>query len=82
MKNPLPCVGFELQYSPQQRGCVENLAHALHSKSREFTFDVIQKVESGQEMLMLFSNKQGPTHQLLAEVRAVANWQRSTFELR
>lgn len=69
MKNPLPCVGFELQYSPLQRGCVENLAHALHPKSNEFTFDVIQEVQAGQEILILFSNKQGPTQQLLAAVK-------------
>lgn len=69
MKTPLPCVGFELQYSPLKRDCVENLAHALHPESSEFTFDVIQEVQSGQAILMLFSNKRNPTQQLLAEVK-------------
>ena len=69
MKNKVSCVGFELQYSPLKRDCVENLANALHLKTREYTFDVIQEVQPGNEILMLFSNKQGPTQQLRAKVK-------------
>lgn len=68
MNKPIPCVGFELLYSPLDRDCVENLAQSLHTRSNEFIFDVVQKVEQGQEMLMLFSNKHGPTEHLIAEV--------------
>ena len=56
MKNPIPCVGFALQYSPLQRKSVENFAHFLHSKIQKFKFDVIEAVEIGQNILMLFSN--------------------------
>ncbi len=68
MKNALLCVGFELQYSPLQRGCVDNLAQALHPKMSKFTFDVIKEVQPGQEILILFSNKLSPTQQLGAKV--------------
>jgi len=68
MQNLIPCVGFELQYSPLQRDSVENFAHSLHLKTSEFTFDVFQAVETGRDILMLFSNKQAPTQQIPAEV--------------
>ena len=68
MKTPLPCVGFELQYSPLKRDCAENLAHTLLPQSNEFTFDVIQEVQPEQEILILFSNKHSPTQRLLAKV--------------
>lgn len=54
MTNRIPCVGFELQYSPLERDCVENLAQSVHPKTHEFTFDVIQEVTQGQEILMFF----------------------------
>lgn len=81
MKNPLPCVGFELQYSPLERSCVENLANALHPKTSEFTFDVFQEVQPGQEILMLFSNKQTPTQQLLAEVKVCSKLAKDHFRI-
>jgi DNA-directed RNA polymerase subunit RPC12/RpoP len=68
MHNLIPCVGFELQYSPLQRDSVENFANSLHSNTSEFVFDVFQSVEVGKDILMLFSNKQEPTQQILAEV--------------
>jgi len=81
MTNTLPCVGFELHYSPLDRSCVENLAQTLHRKSSEFTFDVIQEVPAGQEILMLFSNKQGPTQQLLAVVQVCTKLAEAHFRV-
>lgn len=81
MKNPVPCVGFELQYSPLKRSCVENLAHALHPDTSKFTFDVFQEVPAGQEIRLLFSNKQGPTQQLLAEVKACHKLAKNHFRI-
>ena len=68
MTRTIICVGFELQYSPLHRDCVDNLAQSLHSITSEFCFDVIQAVSVGQEIIMLFSNKQIPTQHLLAQV--------------
>lgn len=81
MKNSVPCVGFELQYSPLDRRCVENLAQALHPKTNEFTFDVFQEVLAGQEIRLLFSNKQGPTQQLLAEVKVCRKLAKNHFRI-
>ncbi len=64
-----PCVGFGLQYSPIERACVDNLAQSLHNLTREYIFDVVQAVMPGQEIQVVFSNNQTPTHCLTAEVR-------------
>lgn len=68
MNNLIPCVGFELQYSPIDRDSVENFAITLHSTTNELVFDAFQKMEPGQDTLILFSNRTGPTQQLPAEV--------------
>lgn len=68
MKNMIPCVGFELLYSPLERDCLDNLAQSLHSRSSELSFDVVQEVKQGKEIFMLFSNKQGPTQHIQARV--------------
>jgi len=68
MKNLIPCVGFELQYSPLQRDSVDNLASSFITHMNELSFDVIKPVEAGQEILVLFSNKQIPTQQITADV--------------
>jgi len=81
MKKLLPCVGFELQYSPLERSCVDNLGQALHAKSSNFTFDAIKEVTEGSEIVILFSNKHGPTQQLCAKVEACLRLAEDHFRL-
>ncbi|MDH5647724.1 MAG: hypothetical protein OEZ01_17055 [Candidatus Heimdallarchaeota archaeon] len=68
MTKIIPCVGFELLYSPLDRDNMENIAHQIHSKSNRFIFDVVAELTTGQEVLILFSNQHGPTEHLYAEV--------------
>ncbi len=81
MKNMIPCVGFELQYSPLERDCVENLAYSLHKSSNKFRFDVTTELEDGQEVLMLFSNKKSPTQHLEARVISCEKMNKDHFRL-
>ena len=68
MSKPIPCVGFELLYSPVDRCYMENVASLVHSKSNRFIFNVVENLEKGQPILLSFSNNNGPTEYLQAEV--------------
>lgn len=64
----LPCVGFELHYSPFERDCIENLIHKIKPLTLEFSFDTHQPVDVGQHLLILFSNQHSPTEKLYGEI--------------
>lgn len=69
MNKPIPCVGFELLYSPVDRNFLENIAKLVHNMSNRFIFDVEERLTKGQEILIVFSNKNCPTEHLYAEVK-------------
>ena len=69
MNKSIPCVGFELLYSPVDRSHMDNLAHSVHRITNKFIFDVTVRQSIGQEIVILFSNNDGPTEHLYAEVK-------------
>ena len=68
MNKLIPCVGFELQYSPLDRDSLDNFAITLHGKINELVFEVFRAVEPGTDIIIMFSNKSGPSQQIPAEV--------------
>ena len=69
MNKPIPCVGFELLYSPIDRGYMDNFAQSVHCMTNKFIFDVTVQLSIGQEVVILFSNNDRPTENLYAEVK-------------
>lgn len=68
MLKRIPCVGFELNYSPFDRDCVENLLNLFGPQKTNLSFDVHQKVEPGQQLVIMFSNQYGPTEKLYGRI--------------
>ena len=63
-----PCVGFELQYSPLSRGCIENFADVICMTKISFRFDVTRPLETGRNIIVLFSNQHNPTQYLTMQI--------------
>ena len=81
MNKPIPCVGFELLYSPIDKDFVRNIAHSFHRITNQFIFNVVEELENGQEILILFSNSTGPTEQIPAKVKACRKLAEDHYQL-
>lgn len=82
MMKTYPCVGFELHYSPFERDCIENLAHQFISLTTHLGFDVRQPIAIHQKLVILFSNKLGPTEKLYGEIISCALIDNDTYRIR
>lgn len=78
----LPCVGFELNYSPFERDCVENLLQLLGSKHTTVAFDVHEEVEPNQQLVVLFSNQHKPTEKLYGKIIECRQINDDTYRVR
>lgn len=78
----LPCVGFELHYSPFERDCIENLGHTVQSIKLELSFDVHDALKPAQQIVILFSNQHSPTEKLYGEVVSCKEIEKDTFRVK
>ncbi|MDH5181036.1 MAG: hypothetical protein OEZ39_04785 [Gammaproteobacteria bacterium] len=78
----LPCVGFELHYSPFEKDCVENLAHKFVASPVRLAFDVQYKIDLHQQLVILFSNQYGPTERLYGKIRGCLQVGADTYRVK